>query len=81
MNTPISTAQHLFDRHADELLWLDGPPSPCLSICQMKLSLGRCVGCYRTLDEIAQWADMSDADKRATWDALLARARPDLPAS
>jgi predicted Fe-S protein YdhL (DUF1289 family) len=79
MNTSENIAKHLFERHADELLWLDGVPSPCMSICQMKLSLGRCVGCHRTLDEIAQWADMDDAEKRATWDRLLARAQPDLP--
>ena len=78
MHTPMNTAQHLFERHADELMWAEGVPSPCMSICQMKLSLGRCVGCYRTLDEVAAWADMPDDDKRAVWLQLLERARPDL---
>ena len=78
MHTPMNTAQHLFERHADELMWAEGVPSPCMSICHMKLSLGRCVGCYRTLDEVAAWADMPDVDKRAVWLQLLARARPDL---
>ena len=79
MDTAMNTVKHLFERHADELLWVDGPPSPCVSICQMKLSLGRCVGCYRTLDEIAEWADMDEAGKTAVWLKLLERARPDLP--
>jgi predicted Fe-S protein YdhL (DUF1289 family) len=24
---------------------------------------GVCIGCYRTLDEIARWADMSDMER------------------
>jgi hypothetical protein len=44
----------------------------------MKLSLGRCVGCYRTLDEVAAWSDMPEDGKRAVWLQLLERARPDL---
>ena len=38
------------------------PTSPCLNICV--LDAGRtCVGCGRTLGEIAQWGQMSAAEQ------------------
>jgi len=42
---------------------------------------GWCLGCYRTLDEIATWAVMSDAQRRALRDALRARRRFSRPAA
>jgi len=42
-------------------------PSPCINVCRMNAQRGLCEGCSRTLDEIAGWAAMSDADKRAVW--------------
>ncbi len=33
-----------------------------------------CEGCFRTLDEIAQWSRMSDAEKRAVWVLIEQRA-------
>jgi len=39
--------------------------SPCVSICVMDPVAGICVGCMRTLDEIAGWIDMSDDARRA----------------
>jgi len=37
--------------------------SPCIKVCQMDPRRGLCVGCGRTLDEIARWAQMSDAER------------------
>jgi uncharacterized protein len=34
---------------------------------------GHCVGCGRTLDEIALWTVLDDDDKRAVWALLPAR--------
>jgi predicted Fe-S protein YdhL (DUF1289 family) len=34
---------------------------------------GTCLGCGRTLSEIAQWAAMSDSERRAIMAALPAR--------
>ena len=48
-------------------------PSPCINICRMDAATGWCEGCQRTLDEIAGWGGMADADKRAVWQALPAR--------
>lgn len=40
-------------------------PSPCTSVCTMDAITGLCVGCARTLQEIAQWSGYSDEQKRA----------------
>jgi predicted Fe-S protein YdhL (DUF1289 family) len=48
-------------------------PSPCRNICRMGAD-GYCEGCLRTIDEIAGWGGRGDADKRAIWQALPARA-------
>ncbi len=54
--------------------------SPCNDVCRIDENSGRCLGCCRTLDEIARWSTMSDAHKRAVLDALPAR-RVALPAA
>lgn len=35
--------------------------TPCINIC--KVIDNKCVGCGRTLDEIARWSTMTDADR------------------
>ncbi len=43
-------------RRAERLAMLrSGPPSPCVSVCQMDPMTGYCVGCLRTIDEIRDW--------------------------
>ena len=34
--------------------------SPCVNICKMDADNAICVGCFRTLDEIAQWSRAAD---------------------
>lgn len=41
------------------------PQSPCINICVMHPSEGICVGCYRTMAEIAGWAAMGADARRA----------------
>ena len=48
-------------------------PSPCISVCQMDPATGWCLGCARTIDEIAAWGSLSDDAKRAVWARLPAR--------
>lgn len=48
-------------------------PSPCISICAIDQVTGLCAGCLRTLDEIAVWSVLDDAEKRAVWSSLDAR--------
>jgi predicted Fe-S protein YdhL (DUF1289 family) len=47
--------------------------SPCINVCRMDAKTGLCEGCARTLDEIAAWSVMDDAEKRAVWDQLPQR--------
>ena len=37
--------------------------SPCVKVCEMDPQRGLCLGCARTLDEIARWGGMSDAER------------------
>jgi predicted Fe-S protein YdhL (DUF1289 family) len=34
--------------------------SPCIGVCTMNDSTGFCQGCYRTVDEIREWWNMTD---------------------
>lgn len=43
----------------------DPVESPCTGVCRIDEHSGLCIGCARTLDEIAQWPDSDDAWKRA----------------
>jgi predicted Fe-S protein YdhL (DUF1289 family) len=52
--------------------------SPCRNICRMDEATGHCVGCGRTLDEIALWSVLDDDDKHAVW-ALLPGRLAELP--
>ena len=38
--------------------------SPCINICKLDPATGLCLGCKRTLDEIAHWTDYSEAERR-----------------
>jgi uncharacterized protein len=44
--------------------------SPCVKICTYQPGAGLCLGCGRTLAEIAGWTAMSDAERRRIMDAL-----------
>jgi uncharacterized protein len=48
-------------------------PSPCISVCRLDEATGLCIGCLRTLDEIAAWSTLDDAGKRAVWQAIATR--------
>jgi len=47
--------------------------SPCVSICRIDVDTGYCVGCCRTIDEIADWGSMADARKHGVWRELRRR--------
>jgi len=48
--------------------------SPCISVCAMDDVSGFCMGCYRSLDEIQGWWDLSNTQKKAIVDAASQRA-------
>ena len=43
----------------------DSVPSPCINVCVMDAASGVCIGCLRTLDEIAAWSVLDADAKRA----------------
>jgi predicted Fe-S protein YdhL (DUF1289 family) len=47
--------------------------SPCVEVCRMDPAKEVCAGCWRTLDEIAGWRDMSDAERTAVLAAVAER--------
>ena len=38
--------------------------SPCINICQLDAAGEICLGCHRTLDEIALWSQMPPEQRR-----------------
>ncbi len=37
--------------------------SPCIKICTLDARSGLCLGCGRTIGEIASWTSLSDAER------------------
>jgi hypothetical protein len=54
--------------------------TPCIKICVIDAASGLCAGCGRTLDEIARWGGMNDAERRTIMDELKARLEKTGPA-
>jgi len=46
---------------------MNGPPrpvvTPCVKVCIVDGESGLCLGCYRTLREVAQWASLAEAER------------------
>ena len=54
--------------------------SPCIKVCQMDPQRGVCIGCCRTLDEIARWGGMDAREQESIMAELQARRkRLDIP--
>jgi predicted Fe-S protein YdhL (DUF1289 family) len=49
-------------------------PSPCVNVCQMDPDSGLCLGCRRTLREIADWLEMTPQEKLAVLERVAQRA-------
>jgi uncharacterized protein len=70
----MNSARELLLEKAREIDAEASVPSPCISVCRMDAGTGLCEGCFRTLDEIADWSMASDDVKRALWQTLVRRA-------
>ncbi len=44
--------------------------SPCRNVCQLDSARTLCLGCGRTLDEIAGWASMTDEQRQLVMQRL-----------
>jgi uncharacterized protein len=52
----------------------DDVPSPCVSVCRMDAERVLCIGCLRTIPEIAGWSRSDAASRRSVWHAIEVRA-------
>jgi len=54
-----------------------GPPkpiaSPCVMVCTVDGASGLCFGCYRSLQEIANWSRLTDQERATIMAQLDAR--------
>ncbi len=44
--------------------------SPCIKVCIVDGQSGLCLGCFRTLEEIAAWAGLPEAERASIMQAL-----------
>ncbi len=54
-------------------LLASGPPSPCISVCQIDFLNGWCIGCRRTIDEIRDWIISTPEERQRILDRLPER--------
>jgi predicted Fe-S protein YdhL (DUF1289 family) len=47
--------------------------TPCINICTLDARWGRCLGCFRTVDESARWGGMSAAERARIMSELPGR--------
>jgi uncharacterized protein len=76
---PLLTNATIAFRPAPTMVAADLDPSPvmiespCVKICTLDARSGLCLGCGRTIDEIARWSAMSAAERRRVMGELPAR--------
>jgi predicted Fe-S protein YdhL (DUF1289 family) len=49
--------------------------TPCIKVCVIDTGSRLCIGCGRTLGEIAAWSSLSSADRQRIMATLKDRAR------
>lgn len=54
---------------------MSNPISPCIGVCIIDPASGYCLGCARTIPEIAGWLDFSPEEKRRLLDVLAERQK------
>jgi predicted Fe-S protein YdhL (DUF1289 family) len=52
--------------------------SPCIAVCRLDPATGLCIGCGRSIDEIARWPDLDDAERQRIVERLRANPPPAL---
>ncbi|MCC7384591.1 MAG: DUF1289 domain-containing protein [Deltaproteobacteria bacterium] len=50
-------------------------PTPCIAICKIDPFSELCTGCYRSLDEIERWPDLTQEERRVIMESLQERRR------
>jgi predicted Fe-S protein YdhL (DUF1289 family) len=59
---------------SDEVWRRDEVESPCIKLCVVEPATRHCLGCHRTIDEIAAWSSMTPEARRAVMATLPERA-------
>ncbi len=52
---------------------IDPSESPCVKVCSIDATTGWCLGCGRSMREIAGWSSLSPERRRLVLDSLEAR--------
>jgi uncharacterized protein len=56
---------------------MNAPPkpiaTPCVQVCVVDGESGLCLGCHRTLNEVASWSKLTDDERVAIMAALPGR--------
>jgi|MGYP003648383296 predicted Fe-S protein YdhL (DUF1289 family) len=47
--------------------------SPCIGVCHINTKTKFCLGCWRTLREVAHWSRYEDDEKRNVLDTIQTR--------
>lgn len=55
--------------------------TPCINVCVIDQATRLCAGCGRTIDEIAQWRSLTEAERHSIMRALPERRKAMQPAS
>lgn len=58
----------------DEIWRREPVESPCVKTCLIHPGAGLCIGCLRTMDEIAGWTRMTPEERRTIMAGLPSRA-------
>jgi hypothetical protein len=51
------------------------PDTPCVAVCSTTFD-EICRGCGRTVEEVARWVVMDEAEKELIWQRILAQGYP-----
>jgi len=50
---------------ASDPVWTrDEPDSPCVRVCVQHPAVGLCLGCFRSAEEVAEWANLSPEERK-----------------
>ena len=60
---------------SDEVWRREEVESPCIKLCVVHPEARICIGCYRSIEEIAAWGSMTPEARRAVMAELPGRAR------
>jgi len=59
---------------SDDIWQRDEVESPCVKICVVHPETRLCIGCRRSVDEIARWSRMTPDERREVLSALPGRS-------